>query len=70
MSLPGVGTVVNYYYSSGSTVPAIVQYVDDIKNLVMVTYINPVPSGSLSFPGASVLTSPWSSQGTSMGQWS
>lgn len=70
MTLPQVGTKVNYCYATGQTTPALVQFVDDINNLVMVSYISPTPPSSLSFPGAPVLTSPWATQGSNVGQWS
>jgi hypothetical protein len=68
MTLPQVGTPVNYYWKTGTTTPAVVQNVDDIGGKLIVSYISPAPL-SLSFPTESIVTSPWSSQGTGVGQW-
>jgi hypothetical protein len=69
MSLPVVGTAVNYYWKSGqASTPALVHNVDDINGVIMVTYISPAVY-SPNFPGAPIFTSPWSSQGTGVGQW-
>jgi hypothetical protein len=63
MSLPAIGTAVNYYWEANqSPVPALVLYVDDLESLIMVSYIPPTQQGD-------VVTSPWASQGTGVGQW-
>jgi hypothetical protein len=62
MALPCRGDTVTFYLPGGRSIPARVQSVDDIAAKLMVAYLD--PSGN-----QAVITTPWSAQGSDVGQW-
>lgn len=62
MTMPCRGDTVTFYLPGDVPIPARVQSVDDVKGRLMVAYLD--PSGN-----QNVITTPWSSQGSDVGQW-
>lgn len=60
--MPCRGDTVTFYLPGDTPIPARVQNVDDVKGKLMVAYLD--PSGN-----QNVVTTPWSTQGTGVGQW-